>query len=1046
MSIALSEFWTRLVRSGIADAEGCKKVASAFTKANSGMPPGDAQAVARFMVKRGDLTRFQARAIFASPPRELRAGNFLIRSDQTPPPLGRWLEAARIDDGRTGLLFHDASAGESQGFRERLQLHQTVNCPTLQPLDPEFHAGSVLVFSVLPDGACLSECLVKDQAMSAADVCRLGIAIADALESLHAAFVIHGQVRADRVWVKKQGGELLLRDPSVSASSPQQVGWLDQLESSSLYVAPESHGDQQVLSIATDIYSLGCLLFRLATGSFPFHGKTESETAAAHRSETPPELSQAITQGESGDPLLRVIAFAMAKNPASRFASAAQLSNALKATATLLKRDAPETVAKQTRVEPATPSKKASVDLTASTKSKSATLSAASHERTNKISVEVAEEPLSRSEIKKPMRSVGPNQKAPPSSDAPRADSKSMPGTTVGPAGPPHARPPQFGPAIEAPPEAGSSSNVKLRSKTTTAERPSKRRRKRKSKAPLVLGALCVACLLLVIGLMVADDQGEAEPPVRKRRAMPTVIPPVNNGLANNGLANNGQGPAIDPPPTLKSGYDLVSDERLLFAPPYPADSMSPPLDLLPPGPAVIVTARLSSMKRDPAASELLDGISPELADMIGLAADRTKVSAESIKRLTAALHPDTNGWPEVSLMVQLEQAIPENELASRLKVGAARTTDGATIQVGEDDAGDAYFWKSSDAGLVERFAIGSISRISEVAAIDGSAIPLPRTAQSLWNGSSDESDLVVLFTPNFLFADGRELLGSSVPELVRPLRRLMQPDVATALISISLHDRDRVFVEAMFAPSGGISEAALMRKIADAVASWPKWADEFILNSDPDPSWRLLATRLPSMLRFVESQVRFGVSDGRIVANAYLPSKAFPQVALATALAMNTRSEADTAPATVQRAEAMTVEQILDREMSVSFDQESLEFALEAIVDAFTRSLPPGSTMPPARIVGGDLQLMGITQNQQVRDFAKTNLPLRTVLTDLVLGANSDKTATGPSDPKQTLIWVVSDDPANPGQKEILITTRQAAQSKRYEMPREFIEAAVEP
>jgi hypothetical protein len=106
--------------------------------------------------------------------------------------------------------------------------------------------------------------------------------------------------------------------------------------------------------------------------------------------------------------------------------------------------------------------------------------------------------------------------------------------------------------------------------------------------------------------------------------------------------------------------------------------------------------------------------------------------------------------------------------------------------------------------------------------------------------------------------------------------------------------------------------------------------------------------------------------------------------------------------------------------------------------VTAFERDLPSGSKMPEIRIIGGDLQLMGITQNQQVRDFKQANVALRKVLTELVRRANPDKTATGANDEKQSLIWVVAEDAATPGVKEILITTRNSAAGK-YELPEEF-------
>jgi hypothetical protein len=268
----------------------------------------------------------------------------------------------------------------------------------------------------------------------------------------------------------------------------------------------------------------------------------------------------------------------------------------------------------------------------------------------------------------------------------------------------------------------------------------------------------------------------------------------------------------------------------------------------------------------------------------------------------------------------------------------------------------------------------------------------------------------------------------------------LLQPDISAAIVSLNYRTPDRVFVEAIFAPSGGISEAALMRKIQESVESWPLWADQFTLKSVADPSWRLLALRLPAMIRFTVKQARFGVSKGSVIVNAYLPAQALPQVAVATVLALNTPPANDVATTTVPTsAEVLTIDEILKRPMTVSFDQESLEFALDAIMAAFKQSLPSGTTAPTARIVGGDLELMGITQNQQVRDFSKTDVSFRDVLTDLVIRANPDKSATGPSDPKQALIWVVAASSTGSNGLEILITTRQAAQSQGYEIPVEF-------
>jgi hypothetical protein len=229
------------------------------------------------------------------------------------------------------------------------------------------------------------------------------------------------------------------------------------------------------------------------------------------------------------------------------------------------------------------------------------------------------------------------------------------------------------------------------------------------------------------------------------------------------------------------------------------------------------------------------------------------------------------------------------------------------------------------------------------------------------------------------------------------------------------------------------------MRSFDQTVKRWPAWAEEFIVESVPDASWRLLASRMPAMMRFVSDRTRVGVSSGAVVANTYLPANALSQLTVGTLLAMNTKpgggamEVAGAAP-----AKKLSMEELLARKMSVSFEQESLEFAIDAIIGDYKRNLPAGNVMPPVRIVGSDLQKMGITQNQQVRGFSKSDIPLRSVLTDLVVKANPDKSATGPRDLKQALIWVVAEDPENPGKQVILVTTRQAAE-KKYELPSEF-------
>jgi hypothetical protein len=337
----------------------------------------------------------------------------------------------------------------------------------------------------------------------------------------------------------------------------------------------------------------------------------------------------------------------------------------------------------------------------------------------------------------------------------------------------------------------------------------------------------------------------------------------------------------------------------------------------------------------------------------------------------------------------------------------------------------------------VRRFVFGPVDEVTLVAEIDGTAIPLPRLLKQLWDASSEEADLNGLAVPNFLFADGREWLTRYAPRAIEPLRSLLIPDAAGATVAMSLVDQ--WYVETRFAPSGNVSAPALLQSLKSRVDALAAQAESFAIDAAVDPSWKAMAIRLPQFMRAIGDQTRYDVSQTLPTANFYLPVEAAPQVALATVLALSSPATAAVAVSEEPMAsEPFTIMQMIDHPMSVSFDQESLEFAVTAIRDEFVRSLPQGSVPPTITIIGGDLEKMGITQNQQIRNFQMRQKPLRDALSELVRQANPDKSATGLNDEKQSLVWVV-DSTAAADKPTILITTRQGVAEKKLTLSKEF-------
>jgi serine/threonine protein kinase len=94
------------------------------------------------------------------------------------------------------------------------------------------------------------------------------------------------------------------------------------------YIAPEQARDSHTADIRADIYSLGCTLYDLLAGRAPFPDGSAAEKVKAHMESTPRPLDQIRSDMPSG--LLRIINRMMAKDPADRFETPAEVAEALK--------------------------------------------------------------------------------------------------------------------------------------------------------------------------------------------------------------------------------------------------------------------------------------------------------------------------------------------------------------------------------------------------------------------------------------------------------------------------------------------------------------------------------------------------------------------------------------------------------------------------------------------------------------------------------------------------------------------------------------------
>jgi hypothetical protein len=84
--------------------------------------------------------------------------------------------------------------------------------------------------------------------------------------------------------------------------------------------------------MTADVYSLGCVLWATLTGRAPYAGTTADQIAAAHREQPIPQLTGGTTMAREVNRILRR---AMAKDPARRHRSAAELRDDLRRAASI---------------------------------------------------------------------------------------------------------------------------------------------------------------------------------------------------------------------------------------------------------------------------------------------------------------------------------------------------------------------------------------------------------------------------------------------------------------------------------------------------------------------------------------------------------------------------------------------------------------------------------------------------------------------------------------------------------------------------------------
>ncbi len=183
------------------------------------------------------------------------------------------------------------------------------------------------------EGYSLENVLQRKKKLTWHQILRLGREIARALAAAHAKGLIHRDVKPGNIWIEQAGGDktktkIKILDFGLARFTHQVAGptLAGMVVGTPHYLSPEQARGKE-LDPRSDLFSLGVVLYRLATRAFPFDGTDTLSVLSALAIDSPPPISE-----NRPDVIPEVEAFILQlleKEPVDRPASAEEVANKL---------------------------------------------------------------------------------------------------------------------------------------------------------------------------------------------------------------------------------------------------------------------------------------------------------------------------------------------------------------------------------------------------------------------------------------------------------------------------------------------------------------------------------------------------------------------------------------------------------------------------------------------------------------------------------------------------------------------------------------------
>ncbi len=267
--------------------------------------------------------------------------------------IGGFVVRERLGGGGMGIVYRAEQAGlgrdvalkiiaptvaEQESFRIRFEREARAQAGLQSAHVVHVYAygedhGRLYIASQLIEGGDLAARLHRDGPPPVAVGLGVVADVADGLAEAHARGLIHRDIKPANVLLRDHdaGVAAFLADFGIARSGDSELTGTTVTIGTPTYMAPELHTGSPA-GVASDIYSLGCLLWAALTGAPPYTAATDYQLVNAHLQQPPPATGDPSPRLVEVD---RILARAMAKDPSARYPSAAQMRDDVRRAAAL---------------------------------------------------------------------------------------------------------------------------------------------------------------------------------------------------------------------------------------------------------------------------------------------------------------------------------------------------------------------------------------------------------------------------------------------------------------------------------------------------------------------------------------------------------------------------------------------------------------------------------------------------------------------------------------------------------------------------------------